>query len=273
MTNTISTEQAEQKRWRVSLATKVGGDSIGTFTLPADDLFQAAEKAKERYPACNIQSVVLHETPEQKLAATQAVIEFWKDRDDSPIALKIGSSDVGALWTDADSARARAAGWDLTLSGGAWHMVSDDDSVFESDGDLAAHLRLMADVDSELEKRAIHAMTASNSPDVALFNSNRAEEAQSAAVVPDTRSATTDAEAVTVRRMRSPHGWRIDIKSSERDMFVATTNGTSVELREVAAEMERDAQRRLKRAAFIQAGADALHKAEAQAEKSPTPGM
>ena len=271
MAKTNLTGQAEQKRWRVSLSTKAAGESIGTFTCPADDLFEAAKKATELYPACEVQSVVLQETPEQELAATKAAIEWARG---SARLLENPSIDVGTLWAEGDSASARAAGWDLSRRGDSWRVMRDGgDPIFRSDSDLASHLQLMADIGGELEKRAIHAVTASNSPDAALFSRDRAEPAQSVAAASDGTTGQDQPEAVTVRRMRSPHGWSVDIKSSARDMFVSTTEGTSQELRDIAAEMERDAQRRLKRAAFILAGADALQKVEAQAEKLPTPGV
>jgi hypothetical protein len=158
--------------------------------------------------------------------------------------------------------------------GDAWRVTHDAD-VFGADRDLASHVQLMAGLGGELEQRAIRALTVTRSPDATLFNSDRSETVNSAAPAAVTSPVLEQGEAVAVRRMRQPHGWSIDIKSSSnsRAMFVSLENGTSQELRNMAVEMELDAQRRLKRAAFILAGADVLQQAEAEAEQSPTSEM
>lgn len=78
--------------------------------------------------------------------------------------------DMKSLWTEADSARARASGWDLVQNGSKWLLSQDrDEPIFGSDSSLAAHIQLMADFGGEIEKRAIAALFTIQSPSAALF--------------------------------------------------------------------------------------------------------
>ncbi|KVV40959.1 hypothetical protein WT27_13635 [Burkholderia territorii] len=77
-------------------------------------------------------------------------------------------------WTTEDSAAAKAQGWDIFESSGDTFELRlqrrDDDAVFANDEAAARHVQMMADLGHAIATRAIRALVAAGSPDIARWS-------------------------------------------------------------------------------------------------------
>lgn len=92
---------------------------------------------------------------------------------------------------------------------------------------------------------------------VAQFAEQRKARRQNPPARAPQHSAKSDAE-VSVSMQRSNGQMVVDIRSGGRNLWLRTVDGSAAELRSIAKEMEDDGLHRLRRAALIYAGANAL---------------